>query len=70
MGGVLLNGTLVYFAVGVGLNIFSFAIPACRSDQSLTNLLIWLTICCCWLMWVITYMMQVNPLIAPIPMEE
>ena len=25
-----MNGTLVYFAIGVGLNIFSFAIPACR----------------------------------------
>ena len=38
--------------------------------RRLTNLLIWLTICCMWLMWVITYMMQLHPLIEPIPVGE
>jgi len=66
----LLNGTLIYFAIGVLVTLVSFFIPVCRSDQSLTNLLIWLTVCCCWLMWIITYMMQLNPLVAPIPIVE
>ena len=34
---------------------------------SLTNLLVWTTTVCLWLMWVITYCMQMNPLIEPIP---
>lgn len=70
MSSAILNGTLIYIGLGVAANIFSFFVPACRSDQSLTNLLIWLTVACCWLMWVITYMMQLNPLVAPIPVAE
>ena len=67
---VIVTGTLIYFSVGVGVTLISHFIPACKSDQSLSNLLIWLTICCMWLMWVITYMMQLYPLIAPIPIVE
>lgn len=70
MGGTLMSGTFIYIGVGVGLNLFSCFVPACRKDQSLTNLLIWLTVTCCWLLWIITYMMQLNPLVAPIPIAE
>lgn len=70
MSSAIINGTLGYVAVGIAANVASYFIPACKSDQSLTNLLIWLTIACTWLMWVITYMMQLNPLIAPIPLAE
>jgi predicted exporter len=66
----ILHVTFIYFAIGLGVNFLSFFIPACKSDQSLTNLLIWLTVSCCWLMWIITYMMQLNPLVAPIPIAE
>ena len=66
----LLNGTIIYASVGIAVTFISYFVPACRKDQSLTNLLIWLTICCCWLMWIITYMMQLNPLVSPIPMKE
>lgn len=34
----------------------------------LARLLIWLAVVCCWLLWVITYMMQLNPLITPVPL--
>lgn len=30
----ILNMTLVYFGIGVGVNFLSFFIPACKSDQS------------------------------------
>jgi len=70
MSSAIINGTLIYVGIGVGVNVVSYFIPACKADQSLTNLLIWLTVACCWLMWVITYMMQLNPLIAPVPIAE
>ena len=38
-----------------------------HTNDSLTNLLVWTTTVCLWLMWVITYCMQMNPLIEPIP---
>ena len=66
----IVNGTIIYVSVGVGVTFISFFVPACKQDQSLSTLLIWLTVCCCWLMWVITYMMQLNPLVTPIPMAE
>ena len=82
-------------------DVASTGLPPCRR---LTNLLIWLTTTCCWLMcaaplcavplsqtcadpshtcaapppdawalrgrWLITYMMQLHPLIEPIPVGE
>ena len=66
----IVTGTMIYFGAGIVINGVTYLIPACRSDQGLTNLLVWLTVCCCWLMWVITYMMQLNPLVAPIPLAE
>lgn len=40
------------------------------APSRLSTLLIWTATICCWLMWLITYMMQMHPLIAPIPMAE
>ena len=70
MSEAIMTGTLIYGSIGVGVTIISFFVPACKQDQSLSTLLFWLTVICCWLMWVITYMMQLNPLIAPIPLPE
>ena len=70
MSSAILTGTLVYGGLGVLAQFGSRFFPAAQSDKSLTNLLIWLTVACCWLMWVITYMMQLNPLIEPIVAAE
>ena len=34
MSSAIMNGTLAYIGIGVGVNIMSFFIPVCRSDQS------------------------------------
>ncbi|KAL1521460.1 hypothetical protein AB1Y20_021122 [Prymnesium parvum] len=70
MSTAIITGTLVYGALGVVAQVCSRFSKAAMSDKGLTTLLIWLTVACCWLMWVITYMMQLNPLIQPIVAAE
>ena len=30
----IVNGTLIYVGIGVGVNVLSYFIPACKADQS------------------------------------
>mmetsp|Transcript_37876 Transcript_37876/g.85945 ORF Transcript_37876/g.85945 Transcript_37876/m.85945 type:complete len:89 (-) Transcript_37876:370-636(-) len=48
----LVYGTSVYAVLGVFAMLASNYFPAAKSDKGLTNLLIWLTVACCWLMYV------------------
>ena len=61
----IVSGTLFFVVTGVVLLGLSFCSPAMSKDRGLTNLLITTATICCWLLWLITYMMQMNPLIAP-----
>jgi len=61
----IVSGTIFFLITGIVVTVLSFCSPAMCKDRGLTNLLIWTATICCWLMWLITYMMQMNPLIAP-----
>merc|ERR1712113_982068 len=61
----ILLGTAVFLLTGFIATFLSFMSPAMSKDRGLTNLLITTATICCWLLWLITYMMQMNPLIAP-----
>jgi len=63
-------GSSIFGGIGVFALVASFASPSLSKDRGLTNLLIITATICCWLMWLITYMMQLHPLVKPIPMEE
>jgi hypothetical protein len=63
----ILTGTIAYLLMGAVANVLCMFWPAAMKDRGLTNLLVWTTTVCLWLMWVITYCMQMNPLIEPIP---
>ncbi|MCL7025019.1 hypothetical protein MKW94_005270 [Papaver nudicaule] len=63
--------TLIFIAVGV---IFSLFARICCNRGPSTNLfhltLIITATVCCWMMWAIVYLAQLNPLIVPILSEE
>jgi len=61
MGGIgLLIGTgVAAFLIIVGL------IAAPGPDKALARLMSTTAVFCCWLMWIIVYMSQMNPLIQP-----
>jgi len=58
---VVIIGTTVFAALGL---LFGTWIPWTR-DKELGRLLVWTAVVCCWLFWIIVYMSQINPLIAP-----
>ncbi len=59
--------TLFFLFTGVIGSIGIFVVPAMKQDKGLSGLLVWTTVVCMWLLWLITYMMQLNPLIEPKP---
>ncbi|CCA75220.1 hypothetical protein PIIN_09204 [Serendipita indica DSM 11827] len=62
MGGFLV---LLVFAAVIGLNFLGwFAVPK-GPQQTLIRTMVILTLTCCFLMWSITYLAQLHPLIAP-----
>ena len=66
----LVTGSATFAGIGLLALVLSLLSPAASKDRGLTNLLIITATVCCWLMWVITYMMQLHPLVKPIPMAE
>mmetsp|Transcript_19306 Transcript_19306/g.49836 ORF Transcript_19306/g.49836 Transcript_19306/m.49836 type:complete len:82 (+) Transcript_19306:54-299(+) len=70
MPGVVVTGTIFFYALGLLTLIGTYTMPS-NKDKGLTATLVVLTTVCTWLMWLITFMMQVNPLIYPImPVAE
>eukprot|EP00306_Pavlova_sp_CCMP459_P010127 CAMPEP_0185192400 /NCGR_PEP_ID=MMETSP1140-20130426/18356_1 /TAXON_ID=298111 /ORGANISM="Pavlova sp., Strain CCMP459" /LENGTH=279 /DNA_ID=CAMNT_0027759145 /DNA_START=38 /DNA_END=879 /DNA_ORIENTATION=+ len=68
--GVVITGTIMFYAAGFLAMLVSYTMPS-NKDKGLTATLIVLATVCTWLLWVITFMMQVNPLIYPImPVDE
>mmetsp|Transcript_23809 Transcript_23809/g.52440 ORF Transcript_23809/g.52440 Transcript_23809/m.52440 type:complete len:80 (+) Transcript_23809:83-322(+) len=71
-GGILVEGTLCYLALGViatiiGLIFFAKPTPATsKADATaLTLVTVWVSVVCMWAMWAMAYMHQMVPLIYP-----
>ncbi|GAA6060782.1 hypothetical protein JCM10212_005431 [Sporobolomyces blumeae] len=63
MGGLLI---FVMLAVAVGLAAGGFVSVPKGENQVVIRTSIVLAVACCWLMWAITYLAQLHPLIKPI----
>ncbi|ORX82634.1 hypothetical protein BCR32DRAFT_194015, partial [Anaeromyces robustus] len=53
------------FAVVFVLSILALLFTPKGPNQAVIRTSIVLTLCCCYLMWAVTYMCQLNPLISP-----
>uniref|UniRef100_A0A5S6QZ23 V-type proton ATPase subunit n=1 Tax=Trichuris muris TaxID=70415 RepID=A0A5S6QZ23_TRIMR len=60
---VLSVSVISAFWLAVGLS--SFLVPK-SANKGLTQMIIVLTACCCYLFWVLAFMHQLNPLIGPV----
>ncbi|GMH33920.1 hypothetical protein BSKO_01754 [Bryopsis sp. KO-2023] len=64
MGVPFLWTTLIFFAAGViGTIVGHISSP--RELKSLTTLLVITGVTCCWMLWAIFYLGQMNPLVLP-----
>ncbi|KAG4089124.1 hypothetical protein H8356DRAFT_957158 [Neocallimastix lanati (nom. inval.)] len=68
MGGVVV--LLIVLAVVVVLSIAALLFTPKGPNQVVIRTSIALTLCCCYLMWAVTYMCQLNPLISPERVER
>merc|ERR1711991_327049 len=59
-------GTGIYAAIGIVVQIILAIFPPSK-DKSLTSLVLWTTVICCWLMWFVAYFMQMNVFLFPSP---
>ncbi|KIM27554.1 hypothetical protein M408DRAFT_71003 [Serendipita vermifera MAFF 305830] len=62
-----MSGFLVLIALAIvsGLGIIGWFATPKGNQQTLARTMIILTLACCFLMWSITYLAQLHPLIAP-----
>ncbi|KAG8467329.1 hypothetical protein KFE25_000645 [Diacronema lutheri] len=68
--GVVVTGTALFYGLGLLAMLITYFMPS-NKDKGLTATLVVLTTVCTWLLWLITFMVQVNPLIYPImPVAE
>ncbi|EJU04974.1 ATPase V0 complex subunit E [Dacryopinax primogenitus] len=56
---------IIILAIAVAAGFVGWWLTPKGDQQTLIRTSILLTIACCYLMWAITYMAQMNPLIAP-----
>jgi len=63
---IILIGSAIFGGLGLlaHLALPNFWRPAAE-DKSLTRLLIWTTVFCCWLFWLCVFLSQMYPLIMP-----
>jgi len=64
-GVVMLIGTCIFAALGIIGCVWATWSNQPGLDKSLMRLMATLTAFCCWLMWIVVFMSQINPLIAP-----
>ncbi|EOD04645.1 hypothetical protein EMIHUDRAFT_216523 [Emiliania huxleyi CCMP1516] len=70
LANTIVFGSATFAGAGAVALLGSCFSKTLSKDRGLTNLLIITATVCCWLMWLITYMMQLHPLVKPIPMKE
>ncbi|KPM08341.1 Cuticle protein 16.8 [Sarcoptes scabiei] len=60
--GVIILFTSIFAGIGFGVPLF---LPE-DSNKEIVKLMILMSAFCCYLMWLVTYMSQMNPLFGPI----
>ena len=65
MAHVIIEGTAI-FAVLCAVLTFMLPFMFKRNDRSLVRMMVILSTVCMWLMWLVTYVSQLNPLVPPI----
>jgi len=56
----IIIATIICIAIGVIFSVFPLG-----PDKALCRVLAWTAMICIWLMWLMTYLSQMNPLVAP-----
>jgi len=56
----IIIATIIAVVLGIALSI-----RPCGPDKALTRLMVWTAISCMWLMWLCTFLSQMNPLVQP-----
>ncbi|XP_038071145.1 V-type proton ATPase subunit e 1-like [Patiria miniata] len=58
----LLIVTVIWAFIGI---VLPFVVPRKRADRGIIQLMLALTAFCCYLFWLCTFLMQLNPLFGP-----
>jgi hypothetical protein len=67
-GKTLIIGTCLF--LGIALILLPFTILCGKQHGGLARVMIIMTAVCCWSMWILVFLSQMNPLIKPERMKE